>query len=840
MSSTNTGLVAFNGIESGLDTASIISAYMAADEGPLNLLQAAQTANNNKISAYQTIESQLEALQSAAEAASSPNAFAGAVTASSTDSSVVSATTGAGATIGSTTFSVNQLATADTMVSSGTVSATTDVVASGDMLLGAGTSGLGISSIAGSGLSLGAHTLAVTQASAGATIVGSAPPAGSTTIDGSNDQLVVSIDGVAQTFTLASGNNYTPAQLAAAVTTASAGALSAEVNSDGQIQLATTEQGSAATLQIGGGSADGALGIAAGSAVNGTDGVITVDGQANVVTDIAGTGGTSVTLNAGSGGTVTATLGAGGLSVGSVSAQSVSVGNGSLASVVSAINSANAGVTAEALNVGKNQYALAVTSTTTGAANDVSLDPDAFSGSGLGTMNTTTAGRDAVVSLGGAGGYQVSSSSNTLTGLLPGVSIALQSVSAAPVTVTVSPDGQTAANIVGNFVNAANQVLSSISAATAYNASTNTAGVLNGDFTLQALGQSILSTFSRAIGTSGVIDPGAVGSAAGLSLDGSTGQINFNATTFAAAYDNNPSGVAAMFSQGGSFAPAGGSPAAASDVSLAYAGETTAPGSYAVVVDQSAAQATDTGTATFGSPTAAVGSSDAYTVSWGGLNADYGIAAGESLGDVASGFNSAFASAGLLLSAQVITQGSTSSLQITSADYGSSQSLSVTSAGSDELGLVGSYAGADVAGTIDGVVGSGDGQVLNAPVSDPILAGLSLLVTTPGITSSTNLGTFTYAPGLAGGLAALATTSTATGGELPATITGLQNTNTSLRSQITLEQQLLTQQQNALTTEFNNLEITLSSLKSTSSYLTSLDSAGSSSGSVSSSNSTTS
>ena len=89
--------------------------------------------------------------------------------------------------------------------------------------------------------------------------------------------------------------------------------------------------------------------------------------------------------------------------------------------------------------MGENQYALSVSSDKTGAANDVSIDPSAFSGSGLGSLATTTAGQDAVISLGGSGGYEVRSASNTLTGVMPGVSINLQSVTSSPVTVSVQP-----------------------------------------------------------------------------------------------------------------------------------------------------------------------------------------------------------------------------------------------------------------------------------------------------------------------------------------------------------------------------------------------------------------
>ena len=819
----STAPITFTGIESGLDTEQIMSAYLQIDEAPLTQLENQQTAVNNQVSAYQTIEQQLQALQTAADQVSAPDAFASAVSASSSDSSVATATTGTGATPGSTTFSVDQLATANTLVSSGTVASINDVVADGDLLIASGGSGLGIGSISGASLTTGAHTIAVTQASAGATIAGTSAVAGSTQISASNDELDASIDGSANSFTVANGT-YTPQQLASAVATASGGLLTAQTNGTGQLVLATTEQGSQATLQIGTGSANEALGLSAGGAVSGTDGIISVDGLANTVTDIAATGTTPVTLSSGSGGSVQASLTAGGLTVGSTTAQNISVGNGSLASVVSAINAANAGMTAEALNLGQNQYALSISSNTTGAANDVSVDPSAFSGSSLGSLITTTSGQDAVISLGGAGGYEVHSASNTLTGVMPGVSIALQGVTSSPVTVTVSPDGQAAASLVQSFVTAANTVLQTISTDTAYNQTTNTAGTLNGDFALTDLAQQILATVGQAIGTSGAADLGTAGSAAGLSLDAKTGQINFDASTFATDYANNPSSVARLFTQGGTFTPSSDSPAGSGDVSLIYANDNTQPGSYAVVVSQSASQATDTGSTSLASSASTVATPETYTVSSGGQSASYGVSAGESIAQIGSGLDAAFAQAGLDLSAQVVQNGSGYSLQITSGDYGSQASFSVSSSGSDQLGLAGSsFAGSDVTGTINGVAASGDGQALSAPSTDQTLAGLSLLVTTPGITSPTSLGQFTYSAGLAGGLANLMVSAAASpNGELPAKITALQSTSKQLGTQITAEQQLVVQQQQQLQAEFNNLESTLATLNSQSSYLSSM------------------
>src|SRR6202034_2060518 len=132
-------------------------------------------------------------------------------------------------------------------------------------------------------------------------------------------------------------------------------------------------------------------------------------------------------------------------SAGSMTAANISVGGGSLAAVVSAINAAGVGVTANALQVGANSYALELTSNGTGTGSSTTVDAHAFAGSGLGALLTTTAAQNAVVSVGGTGGYQVTSQSNTLSGLLPGIAINLASVSSAPVTVTVAPDGSSGA-----------------------------------------------------------------------------------------------------------------------------------------------------------------------------------------------------------------------------------------------------------------------------------------------------------------------------------------------------------------------------------------------------------
>jgi flagellar hook-associated protein 2 len=822
--------VSFGGLESGLNTSAIISAEMQIFEQPLDALQTQQSTLNTQISDYQTINSQLLTLQQAADALSNPVAYDEAFSASSSNSSIATGTISSGSAAGSVTLAVDQLATGSTQISQGTVASTNDVVASGTILIGSGGSALGLASFtAGSGLSVGAHSISVTQASAGATVAAATPLASSTTITGANDEIDVDVNGSPLAVTIASGT-YTPGQLAQAITSGSGGALNASVSSSGLLSIATTQQGSTATLAVTGGSALSALGLSSGSTVYGTDGQIDVDGTTTTVNDIAGTGSTPVTLDSGDGGTITADI-SGGLSLGTMTAQNVSVGDGSLSSVVASINQADAGVTATALQVGTNQYALEVTSNNTGTAGAATVDTQAFSSSSLGALQTTTAAQNAIISIGGTGGFQVTSPTNTVTGLLPGLSVNLTQVSTTPVTLTVAPDGSQVVSQVSALVSAANQVLSSISTDTAYNQSTNTAGPLNGQTSLTELAQRVLSIVGQAVGASGSGSDGTAGESAGLAIT-SSGTITFNQSAFEAAYDKNPAAVQAMFTEGGTFSPSG--PSYNGQVSVAGATDGTVPGDYAVSISQSASQAIDLGSTVFAAPTSAVGAAESYTISSGSNSATYAISAGESIADVISGLNGALAAAGIDVSASLSGSAGSYQVQVSSADYGSAATFGITASGGDQLGVTasgGTYTGTDVAGTIDGQAATGSGQYLSLSDATDPADGLVLRVTTPGITSPTALGTVDYAPGMAESLANLAEQSTISpAGQIADTISGLKNTLTNVTGQIALQQQLVSTQQATLTQEFTHLEETLSQLSSESQFLTDSSSSSSSSG----------
>ena len=821
---TGQGILTAQGLASGLNTSAIISALLASYEAPIANLQAEQSSINAEVTLWQKIQADVQNLQSAAGALSTSPDW-GVTSATSSNANVATATTGPDATTGSVSFSVDQMAAGQILVSSGTVASSADqITAAGSLLVSAGGAAIGLSSLAGNGLSLGAQVVDVTQASASASTSASTSLGASTTISSANDTLDVTANGTSYALVIASGT-YDPSQLASAITAAaqSAGApMSASLTSGGEIELATTTQGSTASLQATGGTALPSLGLSAmTSAVVGTDAVVSVNGTSTTLSSLSAGG--TVTLNAPSG-SITATIGPqGGLFVGSITADEVATGNGSLSSVVSAINGANAGLTASAIANGSGGYLLEIASSSTGANASVGIAPNAFSSS-LGNLVQAQAAQDAEISLGGTGGPVISSSTNSVAGLLPGLEVSLASVSPSPVTVSVTADSAAMSSAVSSFVSAANALLSEISSNSKYDQATATGGPLLGSVTAGQITQDVLSVFSTASGTSSLGNLSAVG------ITEDKGTLNFNQQTFETAFQANPSAVQDLFAQGGTFAPA--APAYAGQVSLVYAGDGTAAGTYGVVVDQSATQATGTGTVAYASSTATVASSDTLAVTSGGQTATYDVTAGQSLSQVASGLDQAFATAGMSLSAQVVSSGGSSYLQIIAGQYGTAGDLSVAESGTD-FGLGGSFTGQNVAGTINGVVATGNGQILSAPTSDPTLAGLSLQVGVAGITTATPIGNYTYSPGAAQQLASLATSLTAPSGQVTTEISGLQANSASINPEIAAQQQIVNAESEMLNKIYDQLEVTLKSLQSESSSLaSSLNSASSSSAST--------
>ena len=191
-----------------------------------------------------------------------------------------------------------------------------------------------------------------------------------------------------------------------------------------------------------------------------------------------------------------------------VGATSVSVSvsaSDTLAEVRDKINSSGAGVTASIVTDSSGAR-LVMRSGATGEANAfrvIVADTDGNSGdaaglSGLGydpsagisLLERTQAAKDARATI---DGLAVTSSSNSLTDVIQGVTLKLGKVSADPVEVTVSSNTDNMKKAVTDFANAYNDLAKYLTSQTKYDAASKTGGSLQGDASVNSLRNALRS-----------------------------------------------------------------------------------------------------------------------------------------------------------------------------------------------------------------------------------------------------------------------------------------------------------------------------------------------------------
>ncbi len=787
-------MVTVSGIGSGLDTASIISQLVALEQQRISQVAARGNKENTALSSWSTIRGTLDSLSSASQLLLKATDWQ-ALTATSSNESIATVSAGSGTMTGSLAFTVGALAQTGVLRSANTLtSLSTRVTTDSAILVASGGAKLGFASLASNdSVSLGAHSIMVTQSSAGALKTGTAALGASTVIDNTNNNLQVAVNGTAYNLMLASGT-YDAQQLATAVQDAinTAGApASVATAANGALTIATRSEGSAATLRVTGGNALTALHLTTdAAALHGTDGQLTVDGGAAQTFGNTSTlsAGTTINLAAGAG-TISAAL-SGGLRVGTLATTNVSTGDGSLATLVSAINAANAGVTAAAIQVGTGAYRLQIGSTNSGQNNDPNIAASELDSTAVGGLTVLSQGTDASITVGsGAGAYAITSSSNTMTDVLPGVTVTLLQQSSAPVTVTVGRNGDGLAANVQTIVDAANAVKTQLDKQTFFDPTSKTASPLTGDLTVDRLRGALYNAMSGIVAGATPTSPGLIG----VSTD-KDGNYTFDKTKFLTAYAANPDGVARIFGQFGS--------STSGSVSLVAASSNTHAGTYALNITTAATQATSTSA---GVP--AVGTTIRARI--GSVLAAYTVQAGDTASTVAGGLNTAFAAQNLDLIASV----SGANVQIQTSRYGSQASMDVAWNGATYA----TSSGVDVAGTINGVAATGFGQVLTAPSSDPTLAGLAIKVV--GTTTGA-IGTMTYSPGIAARLdQSIVAATDSFSGYITATENGHKDSAKLVDDQVTRMTQSVSDYQERLKAQYARLEATLAAIKNQGSFL---------------------
>jgi flagellar hook-associated protein 2 len=180
--------------------------------------------------------------------------------------------------------------------------------------------------------------------------------------------------------------------------------------------------------------------------------------------------------------------------------------NDTLSGVATAINKANLGVTASVVDTGTEQgateFKLMLISNVSGTAGALTVSMNL--GSNPPTFTTTQPAQDAEIQLGtGSNALPIYSSSNTITGAIPGVTLQLNSASpGTTVNVSLSQNTDNLQSAVQGLLTQYNSLNSAIGAQTSYNSTTNTpGGPLFGSPTLLGLQQQVsnLVTGTQAV-----------------------------------------------------------------------------------------------------------------------------------------------------------------------------------------------------------------------------------------------------------------------------------------------------------------------------------------------------
>jgi flagellar hook-associated protein 2 len=518
-----------SGLGAGIDLQSIVTQLMSAERAPESKMNTLRLAALSSQTAWTDIAGKLSALQTAAKALDTLAAAQGA-SASSSDGSTLTATAAAGAIPGSTSVTVNRLATAQ-QLTTGALTAPSFLVGAGQAVVSAGLGALGGSALAVTGATAaGGHAVTVLRSSAAATADGTTAPA-LTYAPGGDDLTVTLADGVPHTITL--GSYADSAALVADLNTQLSGVASARVVA-GQLQISSRDEGTGATLTLSGGALPG-LGLTAAT-TTGTDALVSLDGGATTTVSHVDTG-TTVSLTNGVSFATGTHLAQGTATFDVVRTDATTT----LADLTAALNASGSPVSAALINTGDGSgapYRLVLSAKGTGTQGALTVDTSGINVLDPSQVTTVTPARDAELSVGGA---TITRSSNTVGDLLPGVTLTL--VKAGTSTVTVGTDPAATSAKAQALVDALNGVFGSVSAQTAYNATTKKGGPLSGETLARGISNALTDDVLGATGT-GMTK---VLSQLGIETTRS-GTLTFNSSTFAAAMQKDPDGVASLLS----------------------------------------------------------------------------------------------------------------------------------------------------------------------------------------------------------------------------------------------------------------------------------------------------
>lgn len=403
---TSSGSTAISGLASGIDTATIIDDLITAESTKLNALKQKQQLAEWKQEAYRSIISDITTFNSTYFSTTSSSSLIKSsnylqYTASSSDTTAITATAASTATAGSHTITVSQLATAATLTGSSAISK--GVVASGTPTYTSGQSFV-------------------------------------ITVDGAEytveiDSSVTDVDSLQDAIDEAVGTATSGTSTVSKVVVAT--------NSDGYLTFSAGTDSGVQAISIADSSSNGALSdLGFGTDSSTSNQISTSSTMATIAAQMS----TAMTFN--SDGEANFTINGVALYCDE---------DDTLSTVIERINSSDAGVTAK---YDELTGRLVLTADTLGAGTTITAsDTDgSFISSLLG--GSLTSGTDSVMTIDGT---KLTRNTNAIT--VDGVTYKLNAVTTEAATVTVAQDTEAISSLISNFVDAYNTLIETINAA---------------------------------------------------------------------------------------------------------------------------------------------------------------------------------------------------------------------------------------------------------------------------------------------------------------------------------------------------------------------------------------
>ncbi|GGP24596.1 hypothetical protein GCM10010971_04150 [Silvimonas amylolytica] len=502
--------------------------------------------------------------------------------------------------------------------------------------------------------------------------------------------------------------------------------------------------------------------------------------------------------------------------------------NNNLFGLRDAINAAKGGVTASIINDGGG-FRLVLSSNTTGQVNGMKITAtgangdtglNAFAFDPASTTNTTTVTQKAQDAQFTLDGITISKPTNTISDVLSGVTLNLTGTNTDATTLTIGTDSTTLVKNVQAMVDGYNNFMSQLSSLTGYDTTTQTAGILNGQYALNSIKTQMRSVFNKALGGSNayqsLFD-------VGVGFD-DKGNMTLDQDKLSSAAQSNPQALATLFAAGTSVSKPGGVTVVSTSSSL------TKPGTYAINVTTPATQGSVTSGSNITFPLTIGADNDNFTIAIDGVQSGtIKLTDGASYAngnDLATALQTAINNDAAIKAGGVSANVSfaNGALQFASASYGATSTIQLTTAatgGSTDpafLTVTDKAAGTDAVATIGGQPATATGNVL---VGTGPAAGLIISLAAG---STGDMGSVTYSQGFSYNLnqsiTNMLSTKASDNGLFYSVTDSINQSITRLQSQETEMQTRLTQVQANYVQQFTAMDSVVGSLKNTSSYLT--------------------